>query len=302
MKAVPTQALREALQGVEGEILWKEPLRNHTTIKIGGPADVLVIPKDLGALTRLIGQARNQNVPVFVLGGSNLLVLDGGIRGIVVKLARLQSITDLGDREIEVEGGVLLSRLARHAAERKLSGLEFALGIPGTVGGAVVMNAGTREGEMSDLLQQVDVLTWSGERLSLDRKNLSFGYRRSRLPAGVVLGARLRLLPAGPAEIHRRMQGFIDRRKQTQPLTWPNAGSVFKNPNGQFAAKLIEAVGLKGHRIGDAQVSDLHANFIINRGRATARDTLKLIRLIGKRVEDRTDITLELEWRIVGRG
>lgn len=293
--------LRQAVKDVEGEIRWQEPMSHHTTLKIGGPADVLVVPQNIHALSRLARQASELDLPVLVLGGSNLLVRDGGIRGIVVKLSHFQEIKDLGRTEIEAEGGVLLSRLARHALGRGLSGFEFALGIPGTVGGAVVMNAGTPEGEISDVLENVQIMEADGRVRDLTRKQMSFGYRSSHLPRGVVVRARLKFHPAGRAEIERRMKTFLERRKRTQPLTLPNAGSVFKNPNGSFAAKLVEAVGLKGHRIGDAQVSGQHANFIVNRGKATAREALRLIRMIGKRVEDEKGITLELEWRIVGR-
>jgi UDP-N-acetylmuramate dehydrogenase len=301
MKKSDENVLREAIQGVGGDIHWLEPLSRHTTLKIGGPADLLVIPKDLEALARLVRQAHQLDAPIFVMGGSNLLVRDGGIRGIVVKLSRFQRITEPDETEIEAEGGVPLSRLSRHALSRGLSGLEFALGIPGTVGGAVVMNAGTREGEMSDLLTAVRIIETDGTVRTLSRAEMAFGYRWSRFPRGVIVGARMKLRKAGKAEIQRRMEGFSDRRKATQPLTLPNAGSVFKNPNGTFAAKLVEAVGLKGRRIGDAQVSERHANFIVNRGRATAKEVLQLIRLIGQRVEEEMGITLELELRIVGQ-
>lgn len=301
MKKSDEKNLRNAIQGVEGDIRWHAPLSLHTTLKIGGPADVLVIPKDLEALARLVRQAHQLEVPIFVVGGSNLLVRDGGIRGIVVKLSRLQRITDPEETEIEAEGGVTLSRLSRHALSQGLGGLEFALGIPGTVGGAVVMNAGTREGEMSDVLTGVRIIESDGTIRTMVRGEMAFGYRWSRFPRGVIVSARMKLRKAGQAEIQRRMQGFIERRKATQPLTLPNAGSVFKNPNGTFAARLVEAVGLKGRRIGDAQVSEQHANFIVNRGHATAKDVLQLIRLIGKRVEEETGITLELELRIVGQ-
>ncbi|MEK6683142.1 MAG: UDP-N-acetylmuramate dehydrogenase [Nitrospirota bacterium] len=301
MKESDEKILREAVRGIEGEIRWREPLSRHTTLKIGGPADVLVIPKDREALAHLVRRAHPLDAPIFVMGGSNLLVRDGGIRGIVVKLSRFQRITDPNETEIEVEGGVPLSRLSRHALARGLSGLEFALGIPGTVGGAVVMNAGTREGEMSDRLTGVRIIESDGTIRMLSRGEMAFGYRWSRFPRGVIVSARMKLRKAGKAEIQRRMEGFTDRRKATQPLTWPNAGSVFKNPTGTFAARLVEAVGLKGRRIGDAQVSERHANFIINRGHATAKEVLQLIRLIGKRVEEETGITLELELRIVGQ-
>jgi len=300
MKKSDEKNLREAIQGVEGEARWHEPLSRHTTLKIGGPADLLVIPQDIESLARLVRQAHQLELPIFVLGGSNLLVRDGGIRGIVVKLSRLQRITDPEETEIEAEGGVTLSRLSRHALSRGLGGLEFALGIPGTVGGAVMMNAGTREGEMSDLLTGIRIIQSDGTIRTLSRKEMAFGYRWSRFPRGVIVSARMKLRKAGKAEVQKRMEGFNDRRKATHPLALPNAGSVFKNPNGTFAARLVEAVGLKGRRIGDAQVSERHANFIVNRGRATARDVLQLIRLIGKRVEKETGITLELEWKVVG--
>jgi len=260
-----------------------------------------VVPKDLGALVRVIRQAREQEVPIFVMGGSNLLVRDGGIRGVVVKLSRFEKMTDPNETQIDAEGGVLLSNLARHAMKRGLSGLEFAQGIPGTVGGAVVMNAGTREGEIADRLTAIRIVESDGTLRTVTRSEMEFGYRSSRLPKGVIVGAIFQLRPSSLPEIQRRMRGFIDRRKATQPLTLPNAGSIFKNPNGHFAAQLVEKVGLKGHRIGNAQVSERHANFIVNLGRATAKDVLELIRAIGKRVEEQTGITLELELKVVGR-
>jgi UDP-N-acetylmuramate dehydrogenase len=301
MKRSDEAAIREAVRGVEGDIRWREPLRLHTTLRIGGPADALIVPKNLEALARLVRQAHAESVPIFVMGGSNLLVRDGGIRGIVVKLSRFQRITDIGGTEMEAEGGVALSRLSRHAYERGLTGLEFASGIPGWVGGSVVMNAGTREGEMSDVLTGVSIMGSEGLVQSFGRGDMTFGYRSSRFPRGVIVSARMRLRKAEKADIRRRMQGFIDRRKSTQPLTLPNAGSVFKNPIGTFSARLVETVGLKGWRIGDAQVSERHANFIVNRGKATAKEVLQLIRLIGRRVEKDLGITLELELRIVGQ-
>jgi len=286
---------------VEGEIRWQELLSHHTTLKIGGPADVLVIPKDLQALARLVRQAHQLEAPIFVMGGSNLLVRDGGIRGIVVKLLRFQRITSPDETGIEAEGGVSLSRLSRYALSRGLRGLEFALGIPGTVGGAVMMNAGTPEGEMADLLTGVRIVESDGTIRMLSRDEMTFGYRWSRFPRGVIVSARMILQKADKAGIQRRMDAMTVRRKTNQPLTQPNAGSVFKNPNGTFAARLVESVGLKGRRIGNAQVSDRHANFIVNLGHASAREVLELIRLIGKRVEQEKGITLELELKVVGR-
>jgi len=269
---------------VEGEIRWQELLSHHTTLKIGGPADVLVIPKDLQALARLVRQAHQLEAPIFVMGGSNLLVRDGGIRGIVVKLLRFQRITSPDETGIEAEGGVSLSRLSRYALSRGLRGLEFALGIPGTVGGAVMMNAGTPEGEMADLLTGVRIVESDGTIRMLSRDEMTFGYRWSRFPRGVIVSARMILQKADKAGIQRRMDAMTVRRKTNQPLTQPNAGSVFKNPNGTFAARLVESVGLK-----------------VNLGHASAREVLELIRLIGKRVEQEKGITLELELKVVGR-
>ena len=293
--------LRTAIKDVSGAVFWNEPLSRHTSLKIGGPADVMVIPDTLEGLQRLVVQSHQNHVPVFVMGGTNLLIRDGGIGGIVVKLSRLQKIRVLNETHLEAEAGALASRVARYASQQGLTGLEFALGIPGTIGGTVTMNAGTREGEIADVLTKLRILKSDGDLREIARSEMAFGYRWSRLPQGIIIAARLRLKKGHKAQIQQRMQYFSHYRKTTQPLQLPNAGSVFKNVNGHFAAQLIDSVGLKGCRIGDAQVSERHANFIVNRGKATARDVLQLIHKIGKRVEDKTGVTLELELKIVGR-
>ncbi|HEY5648978.1 MAG TPA: UDP-N-acetylmuramate dehydrogenase [Nitrospiria bacterium] len=291
--------LKQVFKGISGEVRWNEPLSRHTTLKIGGPAEALYFPRSREALGDVLRRARRFRIPVFVLGGSNILVRDGGVRGIVLKLNGFQKLTS-GENRVQAGGGVLLSRLSRYAFNQGLGGAEFAQGIPGTVGGAVTMNAGTREGDMAGILASVQIIDPGGSIQTLQRGEIQFGYRWSRLPKGVVIEAEFKLRPRNRAEIRRKMETFMVHRKKTQPLAWPNAGSVFKNPEGGYAANLIERLHLKGARVGEAQVSDQHANFIVNRGGATAKDVLGLIRTIGRKVEDRTGITLELELRVVG--
>lgn len=293
--------IRAALTGVKGAVRFHEPMKRHTSFRIGGPADAYIEPEDEGALCRLMAQARKTKVPVFVMGGTNLLVRDGGIRGIVVRLTKLGRIEEHQGGLLYVEGGVGMPRLLKHALQRKLAGLEFAAGIPGTLAGSVVMNAGTRLGEMQDVVERVRMVTPAGEIRELSADEVGFGYRRTRLPRGIVAGAWLRLRWDPKSRIDSVVKDSLLRRKATQPLALPNAGCVFKNPGGDPAGLLIEAAGLKGAQVGDAQVSILHANFIVNRGRATARDVLSLIRKVGQTVEQTSGVTLQLEVRIVGQ-
>jgi UDP-N-acetylmuramate dehydrogenase len=235
------------------------------------------------------------------MGGTNLLVRDGGIRGIVVRLTKLDRVEEHQGGLLYVEGGVGMPRLLKHALQRKLAGLEFAAGIPGTLAGSVVMNAGTRLGEMQDVVERVRMVTPAGAIRELSADEVGFGYRRTRLPRGIVVGAWVRLRWDPKSRIDSVVKDSLLRRKATQPLALPNAGCVFKNPGGDPAGLLIEAAGLKGAQVGDAQVSTLHANFIVNRGRATARDVLSLIRKVGQTVEQTSGVTLQLEVRIVGQ-
>jgi UDP-N-acetylmuramate dehydrogenase len=293
--------IRTALAGVKGAVRFHESMRRHTSFRIGGPADAYIEPEDEAALCRLMLQARRAKVPVFVMGGTNLLVRDGGIRGIVVRLTRLDRIEEYEGGLLYVEGGVGMPRLLQYALQHRLAGLEFAAGIPGTLAGSVVMNAGTRLGEMQDVVERVRMVTPDGEIQELSAGEVGFEYRRTRLPRGIVAGAWLRLRWNPGSRMDAVVKDSLLRRKATQPLALPNAGCVFKNPGGDPAGLLIEAAGLKGAQVGDAQVSTLHANFIVNRGRATARDVLSLIRKVGQTVEQTAGVTLQLEVRIVGQ-
>ncbi len=293
--------IRSALTGVKGAVRFHEPMRLHTSFRIGGPADAYIEPENEGALCRLMAQARKMKVPVFVMGGTNLLVRDGGIRGIVVRLTRLDRIEEHPGGLLYVEGGVGMPRLLQHALKHRLAGLEFAAGIPGTLAGSVVMNAGTRLGEMQDVVERIRMVTPAGEIRELSAAEAGFAYRRTRLPRGIVAGAWLRLRWDPRARMDSVVKDALRRRKATQPLALPNAGCVFKNPDGDPAGLLIEAAGLKGAQVGDAQVSTMHANFIVNRGRATARDVLSLIRKVGRTVEQTAGVTLQLEVKIVGQ-
>jgi UDP-N-acetylmuramate dehydrogenase len=293
--------IRAALTGVKGAVRFHEPMKRHTSFRIGGPADAYIEPEGEGALCRLMAQARKAKVPVFVMGGTNLLVRDGGIRGIVVRLTKLDRIEEHEGGLLYVEGGVGMPRLLQYALQRKLAGLEFTAGIPGTLAGSVVMNAGTRLGEMQDVVERVRMVTPDGETRELSADEAGFEYRRTRLPRGIVAGAWLRLRWNPRSRMDSVVKESLRRRKATQPLALPNAGCVFKNPGGDPAGLLIEAAGLKGVQVGDAQVSTLHANFIVNRGRATARDVLSLIRKVGQTVEQTAGVTLQLEVRIVGQ-
>ncbi len=337
-------AIEQVLAGTRGEVRRDEPLSRHTSFRIGGPADALVSPKDLEDLRGIVRRALREGVPLFVLGGSNVLVRDGGIRGIVLRLSRLNRITLLdagaplrergsatggvgaparcfvgpslrsgrpGNRSsseapphqmtcIDAEAGVPLPSLAHWAMEHGLAGLEFASGIPATLGGAIVMNAGTREGEVGPLLDEVRLIERDGTLERRERERLEFSYRRSAFPEGsIVVGAVLRLTPGRRDEIAARMKELVRRRKATQPLSVPNAGCVFKNPEKESAGSVIDRLGLKGRRVGDAEVSTRHANFIVNRGKATAREVLELIRVI-RETAARTGVTLEMEVRVVG--
>lgn len=291
-----------ALTGIRGKVVFDAPLRDLTALRIGGPADALVVPEDLEDVCQLMKQARSGQLPVTVLGGTNVLVRDGGVRGIVLHLSQLTRIEDQEPLVVYAEGGVRMPTLLGHAVSRSLSGLEWAAGIPGTVGGAVVMNAGTHLGEMKDCLKAIHFINSEGQVVIYPVSSISFSYRHAGLPNGVVVGAWIQLKSASGAKIESETKSYLQYRKNTQPLTQPNAGSVFKNPPNGSAGQLIEEAGLKGFRVGDAQVSTKHANFIVNVGRARATDAILLIKKIQQDVFHRTGIMLELEWKILGEG
>ena len=292
--------LRSVTAGLRGDVRFNAPLKEWTSFRIGGPADVLVVPDDVEDLCRLLRQARAAKMPVFVIGGTNVLIRDGGIRGIVVSLSKMKAIVDEADSVLYAEGGVTMPVLLQHSIARSLSGLEWAAGIPGTVAGCVVMNAGTRLGEMKDAVKAVRIVSLSGTIKDVPASAIPFSYRRARVPRGIVAGVWLQLAPGVKNRIQAIVKDYLRYRKDTQPLTLPNAGCAFKNPQPQAAGQLIEAVGLKGFRIGDAQISEKHANFIVNRGDASAEDVMQLIAQVRRTVEEKAGVTLQLELKIVG--
>ncbi|HEX9398890.1 MAG TPA: UDP-N-acetylmuramate dehydrogenase [Anaeromyxobacter sp.] len=291
----------ELARRVRGEHLRDAPLATRTAIRVGGPADLLVRPADPDALAELLRAVRELGVPLHVLGGgANTLVADAGVRGVVVRVPP--------DLAPEVARGEALLLCAGHPTSRLwvrahalgLVGMEFVAGIPGTLGGALAMNAGTRIGEMKDVVRRVEVATADGAGF-LDARELGFAYRTCRLPPGAVATRIEFALRAGDvAASERTMQEDRDQRRRTQPLDKPSFGSTFRNPPGEFAGRLVEGVGLKGHHVGGAMWSDVHANFVVNLGGATARDVLALVNLARLRVKERFGIVLETEVRLVG--
>jgi len=285
-----------------GKVQVDEPLSRHTSYRIGGPADFLVTPAGARYVPGLLARCQDFALPVTVLGnGTNILVRDGGIAGVVLRLSSCTAITPLGTDGLVAEAGVSFPRLARESARRGLKGLAFAIGIPGTVGGAVRMNAGAHGGELAQVLECVDIATLAGDVLTLPADRLGLGYRASALPAGVVLSAVFSLAPGDPVALKAEMDEYLDRRGRTQPILTPNAGSVFKNPPGDFAARLIEEAGCKGLSHGDAAVSERHANFIVNQGGASAADVLAVVEQVQAKVFAYAGVELELELKVIGR-
>jgi len=298
------------IDNFNGEQLANEPMSKHTSYGIGGPADLLAYPVDQQDLLVLLRAAKAKQLPVVVLGGgTNLLVRDGGLRGVVISLKRMQKIAvereyrSIGGSFVVVsaEAGTLFSKLLSFTAEEGLTGLEFAAGIPGTVGGAICMNAGTAGGETGDVIESVTLLSPDGTLVSRNREEMGFGYRTASIPEGhLVLEARLALRRDDKEKVKAHIKELLDTRKQRQPWGSPNAGSVFKNPMEESAGKLIEAAGLKGKKVGGAQVSDKHANFIVNLGKATAADVIKLMEIVKQTVLDVHGVRLEPEIKIIG--
>ncbi len=292
---------------VRGEVVLNAPMAELTTLRVGGPADVLVRPADVDDLRDLLGFLAERAVPYFVLGaGSNLVVRDGGIRGAVIQLGEPFRWIEPGEESggavrFAAGAGLSLRMLVRWAVDRGVAGFEALSGIPGTVGGAVAMNAGAWGTEIADRLVEVRLLVPDGTERVLGRHELRAGYRRMDLPEGaVVVSAAFEGTPDDPEQVKARTREFYKRRRDTQPVHEPSAGSVFKNPPGEKAARLIEACGLKGVRVGDAEVSRLHANFIVNTGRATAGQVVSLMGMIRERVYVKHRVQLEPEVRIVG--
>jgi UDP-N-acetylmuramate dehydrogenase len=285
------------------DILIDEPMNKHTTFKVGGPADIFVVPKNLEQLILLIEYIKKNQYPCFVLGnGSNLIVKDGGIRGVVINILDNFNHISIKDDIIEAESGVLLSKLSNLAQQEGLSGLEFACGIPGTLGGAVMMNAGAYEGEMAKIVFETDYLDLDGKMHTLRDDGHEFGYRRSFFSKGqyIILKTKMKLIKKDKNTIKELMKTWTAQRVEKQPLTYPSAGSTFKRPQGHFAGKLIQDAGLMGFAIGGAQVSTKHAGFIINQGEATAKDILDLIKHVQEQVKLKFDVELETEVKVIG--
>lgn len=285
------------------QVLEAESMSRHTTFRIGGPADLFVVPKSVDEIAKVLKICREEKAPYFILGnGSNLLVSDKGYRGVVVQLYRGFGKITVSGEEIHAQAGALLSGIAAAARDAFLTGFEFAGGIPGTLGGAVVMNAGAYGGEMKDVLKEVTVLTPEGEILTLQADELHMGYRTSVVKeAGyIVLEAVLSLAKGDPEAIRSRMQELAGMRSSKQPLSYPSAGSTFKRPEGYFAGKLIMDSGLRGYQVGGAQVSEKHCGFVINAGNATAEDVCRLMADVQRIVREKFGVTLEPEVKFLG--
>lgn len=298
------QKFMEELQDIVGEanIRRMEPMSKHTTFRVGGPADVMVWPK-CEMLSQVIHLCRLWGEPYYIVGnGSNLLVGDNGIRGVVIVMGRGQDSLYVEKDQIVAGAGALLSKTANFAAEYGLSGMEFAAGIPGTIGGAVVMNAGAYGGEMKDIIECVTVLDANGKGLSLTVEELELGYRRSCVDERgyIVTRVVLKLIPGDKNKILDYMRELREQRTTKQPLEYPSAGSTFKRPEGYFAGKLIQDAGLRGYRVGGAQVSEKHCGFVINCSGATAADIRKVIQDVQAKVWEQFHVKLEPEVKMVG--
>lgn len=287
----------------EEKVLFDEPMNRHTTFRIGGPADIFTMPDSGEEVKEILKLCREEELPFFVLGnGSNLLVSDRGYRGVIIQMDRNMQNIQVEGNEIRAGAGALLSSIAAAARNASLTGFEFAAGIPGTLGGACVMNAGAYGGEMKDVLKEVTVITSEGELLTIPAARLEMGYRTSLVKkAGyLVLEAVITLAQGDQEAIRARMKELSDQRTTKQPLELPSAGSTFKRPEGYFAGKLIMDSGLRGFQIGGAQVSEKHCGFVVNTGDATAKDVRELMNHVIQVVHEKYGVTLEPEVRFLG--
>lgn len=281
----------------------QEPMAKHTTFRVGGPADYFVSPADSVEVKNLTELCKAEGVPYYIVGnGSNLLVSDKGYRGVIIAIGREMSRIEVRENEIRAQAGALMSQIAAAALENELAGFEFASGIPGTIGGAAVMNAGAYGGEMKDVIWQVTVLDGEGNTLVLSQDELEFGYRTSIVMKRgyIVLEVCIRLEKGNREDIFMKMEDFKQRRISKQPLEYPSAGSTFKRPEGYFAGKLIQDAGLRGFTVGGAQVSEKHSGFVINKGGATAQDVNSLMQEVSDRVYKEFGVRLEPEVRRLG--
>ncbi len=295
--------LKSALNKIqELKVKHNISIKEYTSFRIGGPVDVFAVPYSIPALRELLSNIKKYNIDFFVLGkGSNIIVGDKGYRGIIIYTGELKKVT-LEGNQLNAEAGITLASLANKAMTAGLTGLEFASGIPGTLGGALFMNAGAYGGEMKDVIRSATLLNYSGEQIDLSNENLELSYRHSVLQKKPLIAVRvyLELKPGSKQKIKEEMKTLNRKRKEKQPLEWPSAGSIFKRPTGYYSGPLIEDAGLKGIRIGDAQVSTKHAGFIINLGKATAADVKNLISKVQEEVYKKNGVKLEVEPRFIG--
>lgn len=284
-------------------IYLNEPMKNHISFKVGGPADFLLKPKNEDEIKRLIEFFKNENIPYIVIGnGSNLLVKDGGIRGVVIKIADNFNKFEIENTKVVAQSGALLSFMGKAILNKSLTGFEFAAGIPGTLGGAIAMNAGAYGGEMKDIVKSVRLMDSKGNIIELSNKEMEFEYRRSLISKSdyIVLSAIMELKEGNFDEIKGYMKELTKSRVTKQPLNLPSAGSTFKRPEGHFAAKLIEDSGLKGLTLGGARVSEKHSGFVVNIGDAKAKDIIELINVVKSTVYSKFGVMLEEEVKILG--
>ncbi|HTK81060.1 MAG TPA: UDP-N-acetylmuramate dehydrogenase [Bacteroidota bacterium] len=283
-----------------GFISLNEPLGKYTSFQIGGPADFYLEPADKADVVAIVTYLQQQRLPYLILGkGSNMLVSDDGVRGAVINLESGLSHISVSGNVVTAEAGLSLARFVDFCIHHSLQGVEMLPGIPGTIGGAVVMNAGAYGGEISDHLVTVEVLR-KGNVTTVSKQDSGFSYRHSNFQGDIILGATFQLAAGDKQEIMKNRRDLLIKRNRAQPVNFPNSGSMFKNPKGGYAAKLIEEAGLKGKRIGNAQISEKHANFIVNHGNATAEEVLSLIELAKSTVAKKFNIDLELEVKLVG--
>ncbi len=288
----------------EENIFINEPMKNHTTFRIGGPADILVKPSDIEQIKNVCMACRTENEPYMIIGnGSNVLVSDDGIRGVVILLLDNYDRIRVENDIITAQAGARLSKIGAAALRGSLTGFEFACGIPGTLGGACIMNAGAYGGEMKDILLGVTAMDKDGNIREYEPHEMQLGYRTSRFAREglIVLEAKMQLQKGNQSEIEAYMKDLAARRREKQPLEYPSAGSTFKRPEGYFAGKLIMDAGLRGYSVGDACVSEKHCGFVVNKGAATAEDVCTLMKNVSEKVKAEFGVELEPEVRIIGR-
>lgn len=298
------QAAERLKQAVgAGIFLTDEPMSRHTTFRTGGPADIYIEPSGVEELKQVLDICREENVAYTIIGnGSNLLVGDGGYRGVLISFGKPFAQVTIEGAQVRSGAGALLSTVAKQVLNASLTGFEFAAGIPGTIGGAVVMNAGAYGGELCQVLREATVLTPEGEVKTLPAEELELGYRTSCVQKNgyIVLEAVLQLQPGNADDIRAVMDALASKRREKQPLEYPSAGSTFKRPEGHFAGRLIQDAGLRGFRVGGAQVSEKHCGFVINRDHATSADILSLCRQVQEKVKAQFGVELELEVKLLG--